>query len=123
MGDKIGSRIKELRTSLGLTQEELGDLIGVKKAAINKYESGLVKNIKRDMQARLAEALHTDPASLFYPDAISPEYVLSSSEEILISKFRELNDEGQAELIKQANLLIAGGYIKSDKNGMVDKNA
>ena len=62
MGDKIGSRIKELRTSLGLTQEELGDLIGVKKAAINKYESGLVKNIKRDMQARLAEALHTDPA-------------------------------------------------------------
>jgi len=121
MSDRIGDKIKELRVKLGLTQEELGELVGVKKAAINKYESGLVKNIKRDMQARLADALHTDPVTLFYPDAPSSENVLSPSEEILIAKFRELNAEGQEELIKQANLLIASRqYIKTDPDRMVD---
>ena len=37
-----GEKIRELRKRLGLTQEELGDMIGVKKAAINKYEKGLI---------------------------------------------------------------------------------
>lgn len=123
MSDKIGSRIKELRLKLGLTQEELGEIIGVKKAAINKYESGLVKNIKRDMQARLAEALHTDPASLFYPDATKPELVLTTFEETLITKFRELNEEGQNMAIEYTEYLISKGYIKSNKNRMVDEDA
>ena len=41
-----GERIKAFRISLGMSQEELGELIGVKKAAINKYETGLVVNLK-----------------------------------------------------------------------------
>jgi len=35
-------RLKELRRSRGLTQEELGQAIGVQKAAICKYETGRV---------------------------------------------------------------------------------
>lgn len=42
-----GERIKELRLQKGLSQEELGAMIGVKKAAINKYETGVVVNLKR----------------------------------------------------------------------------
>lgn len=68
MNNEVGKRIKELRTSLGMTQEELGEKVGVKKAAINKYEKGIVENIKREMQISLAKALNTDPASLFYPE-------------------------------------------------------
>lgn len=37
----IGNRLKEKRKSLGLTQTELGDLIGVGKAAICCYEKEL----------------------------------------------------------------------------------
>ncbi len=36
------NRLRELRCERGMTQEELGSLIGVKKAAISKYESGRV---------------------------------------------------------------------------------
>ena len=43
-----GERIKMLRKEHNLTQEELGAKIGVQKAAIQKYEKGTVKNIKRD---------------------------------------------------------------------------
>lgn len=34
----IGSRIKNLRYKLGLSQKELGDIIGVTKASISGYE-------------------------------------------------------------------------------------
>ena len=37
-----GQRIKNLRINKGLSQEELGKMIGVKKAAINKYETDIV---------------------------------------------------------------------------------
>ena len=37
--DILGVKIKELRKSKNLTQEELGELIGVKKAQISKIEN------------------------------------------------------------------------------------
>ena len=40
-------KLQELRKQKGLTQEELGKVIGVQKSAIRKYESGMVQNIKR----------------------------------------------------------------------------
>lgn len=36
----IGKRIKELRISKGLSQQELGDLLGVTKVSICGYENG-----------------------------------------------------------------------------------
>ena len=43
MSEIIGKRIKSLRQNKGMTQEELGSLLGVNKAAVQKYESGKVK--------------------------------------------------------------------------------
>lgn len=59
----IGQRIKSLRESNGLTQEELGKAIGVNKATVNRYETGVI-DIKRTVAIKLAEALHTSPAYL-----------------------------------------------------------
>lgn len=60
----IGEKIKLLRTNLEMTQDELGEKIGVQKQAIYKYEQGLVVNLKRDIIAKLATALETSPAYL-----------------------------------------------------------
>ena len=59
----IGLRIKSLRESNGLTQEELGKVIGVNKATVNRYETGVI-DIKRTVAIKLAEALNTSPAYL-----------------------------------------------------------
>lgn len=59
-----GEKIRKLRTELGMTQEELGQKVGVKNAAIYKYESGLVVNLKRSTIAKLAQALGTTPRYL-----------------------------------------------------------
>ena len=61
MKNSIAERIKALRVSLGLTQQEVADRVGLKKAAINKYETGRVINIKRDNVEKLAEVLNSTP--------------------------------------------------------------
>ena len=54
---EIGTKIKTARLAKGLTQEELGKMIGVQKSAIAKYENGRVVNIKRSTLQKLASAL------------------------------------------------------------------
>lgn len=64
MSDSIGKRIKKLRLERELTLEDISKKVGVTKATINKYESNIVKNIKRDTVEKLAEALSTSPEYL-----------------------------------------------------------
>ena len=59
-----GERIKKLRKEKGLTQEQLGNLLGVKKSAIAKYENNRVENLKKDTIQKLSEIFDV-PASYF----------------------------------------------------------
>lgn len=63
---EIGQKIKEARNIKGLTQQELGDLVGVQKSAIAKYESGRVVNIKRSTLQKIASALDLRPSELVF---------------------------------------------------------
>ena len=87
---EIGQRIKEARTAAGLTQQELGDLIGVQKSAIAKYESGRVVNIKRSTMQRIAHALHLAPSELLFETAsknnATPESNAASSLSLISSQ-------------------------------------
>ena len=67
----IGNYIKELRTSKGLSQEELGKILGVQRAAVYKWEAGKVKNLKRETIKKLAEYFNVSPANFVELD--SPE--------------------------------------------------
>ena len=53
----VSSVIKAARLAKGLTQQELGEIVGVQKSAIAKYESGRIVNIKRSTLQKLAKAL------------------------------------------------------------------
>lgn len=61
----IGKRIEELRNSRKMSQEELGSVIGVKRAAINKYERGTVTNIPKDKVEALADFFGVAPSYLY----------------------------------------------------------
>lgn len=56
--------IKQKRLEKKLTQEELGNLLGLKKSAINKYESGGVENIKRSTIEKMADIFEIKPSVL-----------------------------------------------------------
>lgn len=64
----MGDRIKHLRKAKGLTQEELGKYIGVKKAAIMKYEKGNVQNMKRSSIEILSNLFGVTPSYLMCLD-------------------------------------------------------
>lgn len=61
----MGDRIKELRIKNNLTQEELGEKIGVKRAAVNKWESGETKNLKRSTIKKLSDLFDVPPSYLW----------------------------------------------------------
>lgn len=65
---EIGQKIKSARIAQGLTQEELGKILGVQKSAIAKYENGRVVNIKRSTLQKIAKVLNIRPSELIIGD-------------------------------------------------------
>ena len=65
----IGEKIKKARIEKGLTQEELGRLVGVQKSAIAKYENGRIVNIKRSTMQKIASALNMRPSEFIFDDS------------------------------------------------------
>lgn len=63
---EIGTKIKKARIAKGLTQEELGLIVGVQKSAIAKYENGRIVNIKRSTIQKIASALNMRPSELIF---------------------------------------------------------
>lgn len=61
---ELGDKIKMLRTNRGMTLEEVGDIVGVGKSTVRKWESGEIANMRRDKIALLAKALHVTPGYL-----------------------------------------------------------
>ena len=57
----VGNTIKKLRLNKGMTQAELGALLGVKKAAVQKWESGQVQNLKHSTIRSLCEIFDVNP--------------------------------------------------------------
>lgn len=68
--------LKDRRLELGLTLEEVGELVGVGKSTVRKWENGDIDNMRRDKIASLAKALQISPLLLIYPDRVIAEPVV-----------------------------------------------
>ena len=96
---ELGQKIKEARLEKGLTQEELGKIVGLQKSAIAKYENGRVVNIKRSTLQKLAKALDLRGSDLIIESnpkeaATLHARVLMDSELMLsIEQYYELSNE------------------------------
>lgn len=60
----VGKRIKDRRTELGLSAEDLAPLVGLSPATIYRYENGEIKNLKTTKLQPFARALKTTEAYL-----------------------------------------------------------
>jgi transcriptional regulator with XRE-family HTH domain len=99
----MANRIKELRKKADMTQEEVGALIGIKKSAVAKYESGDIENIKRASVEKLADFFGVTPAYLL--GWSNTETELTSEEFELVNIFDKLNDRGKREAHKRVKEL------------------
>ncbi len=73
----IGILIKKLRTQHGYSQEELGSMLGVQRAAVQKWECGAVKNLKRETIKKLSEIFNVPPSSFIDDDYLSYNNIIS----------------------------------------------
>ncbi|MCC0735245.1 helix-turn-helix domain-containing protein [Clostridioides sp. ZZV14-6009] len=95
--------IKEKRLELGLTYEELGNLVGVGKSTVRKWETGMIENMRCNNIIALANALKISPSLIMGWGEVELEN--NPNEKKLLSNFNKLNDFGQNEAIKRVNEL------------------
>ena len=104
----VGEKIKAARMAKGMTQEELGKILGVQKSAIAKYESGRVVNIKRSTLKKISDILGIRPSELIYEEiAQNPvgmaerhiEIIMDEDISDIFDDFKALNSQ-QRQLVK-----------------------
>ncbi len=106
MENELGSKINRLRLEKGMTLEQVGNIVGVGKSTVRKWEHGTIANMGRDKIKKLATALGTTPDFLMGWDKKderknSPdELKLTEGEEKLVKLFRQVPEE-QQELVLQ----------------------
>lgn len=118
-----GERIKHLRKSVNMTQSELGDLLGVQKSSIQKYENGSVVNLKTDTVEAMAKIFNVTPGYILGWDEFDKEIDVESLsndvsflEEVhkrfgymgveLCELCSKLNDEGKRKIIFYAEDIL-----------------
>lgn len=120
-----GDRIRQLRIEHQMTQEELGAKVGVQKAAIYKYENGLVVNLKRSVLEKLALVLDTTPTYLMgMEESEHNPSTLTPRQSALLSSFDQLNEEGQTKAVEYVeDLVLTGRYKKCSAPDLGAKEA
>lgn len=116
----IGLRLRSLRESKGMTQEEVGKRIGVTKATVNRYETGEI-DIKRTIAIKLADILDTTPSYIMgwddEPGKIdkksAPGYIdktQADPDALAIKMYKNLDPDDKAEIRGEMKQML-----KSDK--------
>ena len=77
------------------TQTSLAEAMGMTQSAINKYETGIVVNLKKSTLSSLARALNVSPIDLLSPE----DSDLSGDEQFILDVFRSLSPRGK-ELLR-----------------------
>lgn len=97
---RVGENIKSIRTRKGLTQQEVADLVGVKKQAICKIEK--TGNTSPKTLNRIAELLNVDVSELYEPvpnpiSAVYADFINDAEIKVIFSDsfkpvFKKVND-------------------------------
>ncbi|MEG1753359.1 MAG: helix-turn-helix domain-containing protein [Christensenella sp.] len=129
--------IKTKRLHLNKTLEEIGNAVGVSKATVQRWESGEIKNIRRDKIGNLANALEVSPDYIMGWGETSqksifgdnPQYEkkpttengseLDTSEQTLIDTYRDMTPKGQKVLLDTAETLHEN--FKRDDCALIEK--
>lgn len=94
-----GDHLKRRRLELNMTLEEVGNIVGVGKSTVRKWETGDIENMKRDKIALLAKALKT-----------SPLYIMGLTDEQEPSGLRE------RKIIPLVGTICAGDGLLAEQN-------
>ena len=93
----FGSRLKEKREALNITQPQLAEMLGVSKGAIGNWETD-VNSPRATLLYDLFDILHCDAIFLFQDEMRKLKYkdqATPSEFESIIKKYRDLDNHGK----------------------------
>ena len=85
----IGNKIRNRRLELGLTLEAVAQKVGVGKATVQRWESGLIENMRRDKIVKLANALNTTPEFILGIEDKKELIVPQNLKDVLVAAYGE----------------------------------
>ena len=118
MTDDTGKRIRARRKELDMTQEELGQKAGVTKDTINKYETGIVQNLKRSTIEDIAKALNVSPSYIMgWTDNVAEVHtnngvIGQNSGTITVNNAERTLSKEEIELLRIYNKIGVRGRIR-----------
>ena len=92
-----GDRLRALREEKGMSQEAVAEILGISRTAYNKYESGVIKPVRK------LEEL----SALF---GVSTDYILGQESEIS-EMLRESGQRVERQVKKYISLSESGRYM------------
>jgi transcriptional regulator with XRE-family HTH domain len=100
-------RIREIRRSLGMTQDELARRVGVSRSAIAQWETDRTGQVRANL-ARVAAVLGVSVGYLLTGDSDpGVVHVETADERALLSLYRQIREPGRAELLRNARRIAA----------------
>ena len=111
----IGEKIRQIRKSKGMTQQQLAEGIGVKRAVVSKYETGsiipsldTIKEIADALNVLIVELLGTSLAPVTIEETaegikVEKGVSILDNKSQLLKAFDNLTEEGQSKVIDYAN--------------------
>lgn len=118
-----GYRIAEARKAKGMSQSELGLLVGVSQQAISKYESPK-GDIDGEVLIALSAALDVSISYLLgldEPARVENQYTLSNDERLLIECYRACLPEGRSAILTTARALRDSAKEQKVNSRLLDK--
>ena len=109
--ETMSERIKRLRLQKGISQEELGAIVGVQKSAISKYERGYLRGVKQSVIKKMSDYF-----------GVAPSYLMGYTDDPVKMTFSP-KSEIEAEILRlcstmttrEKTLLLAKAYEIIDK--------
>ena len=103
---KFGDKIKNLRVEKKLSQQALGELIGVSARTIQNYESGVSYPKAHEIYAKLANAL-----------GCNENYIKTEDEEFITNASAQHGTRGASQaqqILEQTAAMFAGGELSDE---------
>lgn len=106
----LGEKIRKRRIELNMTMDDLGNAIGVQRSAINKYEKGMITDLKRSTIHALAQALQVSPLYLLDDDNGDEERLEALHQNpqlgLLFDRSRKMSSEDVDFMLQMADRIL-----------------
>lgn len=99
--------LKQRREELNLTYEDIGNIVGVSKSTVRKWETGMIENMKTDKIMLLAKALKVSPGYLMGWEDEKEHNESNELKTIAAHAIDDLTEEEQKKVIEFAKFIKA----------------